>query len=93
MTKKHDQGKRLWNLLPFGSIGRVVDVLTFGANKYNPNNWQTVPDARNRYFAATMRHIDAWWSGEQTDPESGLHHLAHGACCLLFLIWFDDRGV
>jgi hypothetical protein len=52
--------------------------------------WQKVPNAKERYFAALMRHLTAWWDGERADPESGLHHLAHAGCCLLFLIWFDD---
>ena len=37
-----------------------------------------------------QRHIDAWWQGEQKDPETGEHHLAHAICCGMFLWWFDD---
>jgi hypothetical protein len=37
-----------------------------------------------------MRHIAAWQSTGNTDPESGHHHLAHAACNLIFLMWFDD---
>ena len=88
--QKHDQDKPLWNLLPWDSVKEVVDVLTFGAKKYEPENWKKVPDARNRYFAAAMRHLTAWWEGEKLDPETGLSHLAHAVCCLLFLIWFDN---
>jgi hypothetical protein len=40
-----------------------------------------------------MRHVHAWRAGETKDPESGLHHLAHAGCCLLFMLWLDDRGV
>ena len=58
---------------------------------YGPDNWRRVTDAKNRYFAAMVRHITAWWGGEKFDPESGLHHLAHAGCCLLFLMWFDDN--
>ena len=32
------------------------------------------------------------WQGEQTDSESGKHHLAHAVCCLMFLMWFDLVG-
>jgi hypothetical protein len=87
--RKYDSGKRRWDLLPYKSIGCVVDVLTYGAKKYDPNNWQKVPDAKNRYFAAAMRHITAWWEGEKFDPESGIHHLGHAMCNLIFLMWFD----
>ena len=45
-----------------------------------------------RYYDAMQRHIDAWWQGEQKDPETGEHHLAHAICCGMFLWWFDDVG-
>ena len=40
---------------------------------------------------ACHRHLQAWWSGERLDKESGLPHLAHAVCCLLFLMWGDDE--
>lgn len=87
--QKHDASKPRYSLLPTGSVERVIDVLEFGATKYAPNNWQHVSDARTRYYDATMRHLSAWWQGEKYDAESGLHHLAHAACCILFLLWFE----
>jgi hypothetical protein len=84
-----DTGKARWDLLPWRSVGEVVRVLTHGAVKYAPDNWQKVPEPRNRYFAAAVRHLTTWWDGEKVDPESGLSHLAHAVCCLLFLMWFD----
>lgn len=83
---KFDQKKQRWDLLPFGPLKEIVQVLTYGAHKYEPDNWQQVPDARSRYFSALMRHITAW-NGEARDPESGFTHLAHAACCVLFLMW------
>ncbi len=88
---KSDNGKRMWDLLPFSSVGKIVDVLGFGAKKYGPRTWQKVPEPKDRYFAAAMRHLVAWQCGEKNDPESGLHHLAHAGCCILFLLWFDDQ--
>jgi hypothetical protein len=44
-----------------------------------------VPDAERRYFDAMQRHVWAWRRGESLDPETGMHHLAHAACCLFFL--------
>lgn len=80
-----------WHLLPWDSVRQVVQVLAYGAKKYAPNNWQKVPDARERYFSAAERHLIAWQQGEDRDFESGLPHLAHAACCLLFLLWFETR--
>lgn len=90
---KHDAGKARWDLLPMAEVAQVVDVLTDGAVKYAPDNWMAVPTPRERYFAAAMRHISAWWTGERLDPESGRHHLAHAVCCLLFLMWHDVNEV
>jgi hypothetical protein len=88
--RKDDQDKPMWNLLPLGPIREIVQVLTFGAKKYDAdNNWQKVENPTERYFAAMMRHIDAWRAGEHWDPESGLPTLAHAGCCLVFLLWFD----
>ncbi len=36
-------------------------------------------------MAAAQRHLIAHYSGEDIDPESGLPHLAHASCCLMFL--------
>jgi hypothetical protein len=87
---KHDQEKPRWDLLPLRAAERVVDVLTYGARKYAPDNWRLVKDARRRYYAAAFRHLTAWWLGASIDSESGLPHLAHAACCLLFLLELED---
>lgn len=86
---KHDAAKPRWSLLPAGTVAQIVAVLEFGARKYAPDNWQRVPDARQRYYDALHRHVEAWWTGERTDPETGQHHLAHAGCCVLFLLWLD----
>ncbi len=91
MTTKYDAGKWRFSLVPMNAIRSVIEVLEFGAKKYAPDNWKTVPDARTRYFDATIRHVTAWWSGEKDDSESGLPHLAHAICCLLFLLWLDEE--
>ena len=88
--KKLDAGKPRWSLFPAGTLRKVLDVLEFGARKYDVDNWKHVPDAKRRYYDAAMRHIDAWWNGEQADQETGVHHLAHATCCLLFLLALDD---
>lgn len=87
--RKDDAAKPMWDLLPYGEVEKIVEVLTFGAKKYAPDNWKKVPDAQRRYFAAMMRHLTAHQRGEDNDPESGLSHLAHAGCCLLFLMHFD----
>ncbi len=87
--RKDDTSKLRWSLLPKGTISQVLEILEFGAQKYEPDNWQHVPNAKQRYYDALMRHVDAWWKGEKNDPESGKHHLAHAGCCVLFLLFLD----
>jgi hypothetical protein len=82
---KYDGDKPKWELLPLSLINETVKVLTMGAKKYGPNNWQKVENADERYYAALMRHIVAYREGESIDPESGLSHLAHAMCNLIFL--------
>ena len=89
---KNDSGKSRMSLLPIEPLTEVLTILEFGAIKYEPDNWRYVDNARTRYFDAAQRHILAWWQGEQTDSESGKHHLAHAVCCLVFLMWFDLVG-
>ena len=87
--RKFDGGKLEYGLLPPLALEETVKVLTFGAQKYERDNWQKVPDAKRRYFDALQRHVWAWKQGEQIDPESGIHHLAHAMCCLMFLYEHD----
>ena len=90
--QKFDQGKPQWSLLPWSALGEVVAVLGFGARKYGAHNWQHVLEAKTRYADAALRHLTAWLSGEQLDPESKLPHLAHAVCCLLFILWFEETN-
>lgn len=89
--RKHDSNKPRYSLLPSGTVNQVIQVLEYGAVKYEIDNWQRVPSARTRYYDAAMRHIDDWWNGSEVDEESSLPHLAHAICCLLFLLWFDEQ--
>lgn len=84
---KADGGKPMPRLLHesmAGAVASVVDVLSFGARKYSDDNWKNVEP--KRYTDALYRHLNAHHKGEANDAESGLPHLAHAACCVLFLL-------
>jgi hypothetical protein len=87
--RKFDGGKLEYGLLPPKALEATVAVLTFGAQKYERGNWKFVPESKRRYFDAMQRHVWAWKNGERDDPESGIHHLAHAMCCLMFLYEHD----
>jgi hypothetical protein len=91
MTKgiKHDGDKPDYSLVPFGALDEVVKALTYGATKYDRFNWKNVEEVR--YQAAALRHISAYMQGEKFDPETGINHLAHAVCSLLFLVEFDNK--
>lgn len=78
---KCDAGKPdLSLLLLFGrALMAVGSVGTFGAKKYTRGGWQEVPDGKNRYTAALLRHLMYEGEGEEIDRDSGLHHAAHAA--------------
>lgn len=81
---KYDSEKPRMHLLPPKAITEVAKVLTFGAQKYDEDNWRKLDNLQNRYTSGALRHIFAHMDGEQLDPESGISHLAHALCCLLF---------
>lgn len=90
--RKDDSEKPAWSLLPLDIVEDVVRVLTFGAQKYAPMNWVKVPNAKDRYLSAMLRHITAYQRGEVADVESGLSHLSHCICCAVFLAHFQKHG-
>ena len=88
---KFDKGKLRYSLIPPEATKAIAEVLTFGAQKYAPNSWQSVPNAHERYLDALMRHLEAYRAGELTDPESGLPHMSHLLCNAAFLSYFDSK--
>lgn len=89
---KHDQDKPRYDLIPPEIEEAIAQVLTFGANKYGDRNWEHGMDW-GRVYAAMRRHTGAWWSGQDNDPETGMSHLHHAACCIAFLVAFEKRGI
>lgn len=94
---RFDTGKSRVDLLDTEFLEQIGKVLAFGAGKYDEHNWRR-GIAVSRNLAAALRHTFAALRGEDTDPESGLPHLAHAACDLMFAWWtikhrpkFDDR--
>lgn len=94
---RYNEGKTQLDLIPPFVIEQLGKVLTFGAEKYDKNNyrkgmkWSKVIDS-------LLRHINSFRAGEDLDPESGAYHLAHALCNITFLLEYyriypqgDDR--
>ena len=88
---KHDIGKTRWDLFPWEAAKEISDVLTYGAAKYGDRNWER-GFRWGRPYAAILRHLTAWFVGEDMDRESGFSHLAHAGCELMFLLTLTKRG-
>lgn len=87
---KEDGGKNRVDLLPIQPLEDIAEVLTFGAQKYADHNWRG-GFKWSRLYGALFRHMFAWIKGQDKDPETGLSHLAHAGCCILFLLEHEKR--
>jgi hypothetical protein len=88
---KFDAGKTRYDLVPVEGVRAVAEILTGGAAKYGDRNWEQGMDW-SRPFGAALRHLFAWWSGENTDPDTGRSHLWHAGTNIFFLIVYEARG-
>ena len=78
-------------------ISGLVAVGTYGATKYTPDGWLSVPDGMQRYGEAAARHMLKRIDGEEVDQDSGLPHIDH---CLWNMLAYEtlrnaqgvDRG-
>jgi len=81
-----------YDLLPREGLDAIAEVFAFGAEKYASHNWRKGYEWSKSY-SALMRHMTAHWSGETNDPESGLPHLAHAGCHVMFMLtWLSEQG-
>jgi hypothetical protein len=94
---RDDQDKAPLALLDPYALTQMAWVLGFGAQKYSAHNWRDGIEV-SRHISSALRHLFALNAGEDTDPESGLPHAAHLACCAMMLCWsmahrpdLDDR--
>lgn len=95
--KKSDAGKPRMDLISSIALIELAKVLEFGSHKYDAHNWR-FGIKWSRVVGATLRHIFSWLGGQDKDEETGLSHLAHAFCCVMFLLEyevtrksFDDR--
>jgi hypothetical protein len=90
-ARKDDDSKPPHHLIAPEMPDALANVLGFGARKYAPRNWELGMEW-SRPFSALMRHMWAWWRGQAVDPETGMSHLWHASCCLMFLVAYESRG-
>ena len=91
---KHDQEKSRVDLLSSSWLMGVGVVLAYGAKKYAAHNWRKGL-LLSRTLGATLRHVLAFLGGEDLDPETGLCHLLHASCSVMFAYetWLTSKGM
>lgn len=106
MTEKKDTNpkdgigvkKAPLSTVPAPVVFEVGLAMLEGARKYARHNYRIAGVRASVYYDAALRHLMAWWEGEDIDPDSGLSHLVKAAACLVVLRdsmrrgnWNDDR--
>ena len=80
------RAKPSYRFAPPCSVVWMNEALRGGALKYGAFNWAETGVAASDYYDSMNRHLDLWYTGEDIDEESGIHHLAHvmaGAAIIL----------
>lgn len=79
-----------FDLIPIGPLTALARHYGAGALKYDDHQWRKGYEW-SKSFAALMRHLTAWWNGEDIDAETGSPHLAAVAWHAFTLLEFAER--
>ena len=88
----YSDGKPGVDEIPPEILLELGKVYTYGAEKYGRGNWLR-GNAWHEFYGSSLRHMLAFWRGEEYDPESGLPHLAHALWNIVALRYFDLHGL
>jgi hypothetical protein len=81
---KNDKEKIDLSLIPYISNIEHAKAFMVGQKKYGRYNYCKGHNA-SQLVAAAQRHLNAWFNGEELDPD-GQHHLGSVmACCSMIL--------
>jgi len=73
------------SVLPGPVLYEIAAGLLEGACKYRRHNYREAGIRASIYFDAAMRHLWAYWEGEDIDPDSGMHHISKTLACLMVM--------
>lgn len=81
------------DLIPFQALEELARVYGFGAEKYEDHNYLKGYEY-SLSLGALLRHVTEWAKGNDTDDESGRHHLMHAAwhCFALYMFQVHHLG-
>lgn len=73
------------SVLPANVMAEVAVGIFEGTCKYGRHNYREAGVLASVYYDATMRHLMAYWEGEDIDPDSGLSHVTKAISSLVVL--------
>ena len=79
------------HLVPPSAMHALAIAFEDGARKYGAFNFRDSAVSSSTYYAALLRHVSAWFDGEDVAKDSGIEHLHHAMACLAILI--DAKSV
>lgn len=88
---KFDDDKLPMHLIPVDVLKAYTETLALGAKKYGPRNYEKGFEF-SRLYGALLRHITAWWGGEEVDAD-GNNHLSAALFNVGALIHHTRSGV
>lgn len=84
--------------IPANVLAEMGVAMLEGSAKYGRHNYREVGVRASVYYDAVLRHLFAWWEGEDIDPDSGISHVTKAMTALVVLRdsmirenWSDDR--
>lgn len=77
------------SVVPMNVIVEIGIGMLEGTCKYGRHNYRAVGVRSSVYFDATMRHLIAYWEGEDDDPDSKMSHIAKALTSLV--VWRDAQ--
>lgn len=87
---RYNKGKLRPTLIDWQSLKPLLEVLEYGAEKYERDNWKKgmpITDISD----SLMRHLISFLNGEDEDEESGISHIGHIMANAMFLQYVMDN--
>lgn len=78
-------------VVPPSAIHALAEAFSNGAKRYGAYNWREKHVSSSVYYGAALRHLTAWWDGEDVAEDSGYNHLHHALACIAILV--DGKSV
>ena len=101
-ARRYNDNKPKYSLLDDEFLEEFTKVMTYGYNKYTVKDGfgNVISTGRDNWrkglswsdtLDSLYRHLKEFKSGKHKDSESGLDHLAHAACNVMFLHYYSKH--